>query len=199
MSGEGFLSRWSRRKRQAGEEPAPEPVAPEAAPAPAPEEEPPFDLASLPSLESLTAESDFTAFLHRQVPRALRDAALRKVWTLDPVIRDFIGPADYAWDFNAPDGVPGFSPNLAGDIGKMLAQAIGAPPPAAPEEEAAPKSLAEETPAGSAADALPATPPPEVPAADVCPLIQASAAEEPPVPAPQPFVGARRHGGALPV
>jgi hypothetical protein len=28
----------------------------------------------------------------------------------DPAIRRFIGPAEYAWDFNSPIGVPGFSP-----------------------------------------------------------------------------------------
>jgi hypothetical protein len=26
----------------------------------------------------------------------------------DPAIRNFIGLADYAWDFNAPDTIPGF-------------------------------------------------------------------------------------------
>lgn len=28
----------------------------------------------------------------------------------DPAIRRFIGPSDYAWDFNAPRGMPGFAP-----------------------------------------------------------------------------------------
>jgi hypothetical protein len=28
----------------------------------------------------------------------------------DPTIRQFIGPSDYAWDFNSPYGVPGFAP-----------------------------------------------------------------------------------------
>ena len=109
--GEGFLSRWSRRKRavvegRAPEEappPAPLEAKPEALPT-EPEDE--FDLASLPPIESLTIESDFKAFLHRKVPLELRSAALRRAWSLDPAIRDFIGPADYAWDFNAPDGVP---------------------------------------------------------------------------------------------
>ena len=26
----------------------------------------------------------------------------RPIWALEPAIRDFIGPAEYAWDFNAP-------------------------------------------------------------------------------------------------
>ena len=89
--GTGFLSRWSRRKR-AAVTPAPDPAAeaPAAAapPAVAPEPAEPFDPASLPPIESLTAESDITAFLRPQVPASLRTAALRRAWTLDPAIRD---------------------------------------------------------------------------------------------------------------
>jgi len=137
MSEDGFLSRWSQRKRATlrGEAPpeplaeppvaAPEPIA-EAVPAPA--EEAPFDPASLPPVESLTAESDFLPFLARNVPPLLKRAALRRMWSLDIGIRDYIGPADYAWDYNAVDGVPGSSLDLVGDVRKLLAQAIGAPP-----------------------------------------------------------------------
>src|SRR4051812_22255607 len=99
MSDEGFLARWSRRKRDAARprpEPAPAAEGPPAAVETAAEAEA-FDLASLPPVESLTAESDITAFLRPQVPAALRTAALRRVWTLDPAIRDYVGPADYAW------------------------------------------------------------------------------------------------------
>jgi hypothetical protein len=145
LSEEGFLARWSRRKRaaEAGLPEDPPATAPEALPAVAPEgppapAEPEFDPASLPPVESLTAESDFTAFLRKEVPEALKRAALRRAWALDPAIRDFVGPADYAWDFNAPDGVPGFSLELGGDVQKLLAQAMGldreeAPAPPAPD------------------------------------------------------------------
>jgi hypothetical protein len=34
---------------------------------------------------------------------------LKALWR-DPVIRDYVGLSDYAWDFNAPGGVPGFGP-----------------------------------------------------------------------------------------
>lgn len=197
MSGEGFLSRWSRRKRGVLEGRAPEELAlpaeaspPEALPEAEAEDD--FDPASLPPVESLTIESDFTAFLHRKVPLDLRAAALRRAWSIDPAIRDFIGPADYAWDFNAPDGVPGFALELGGDAMKLLSHALGldAPmqPPADPENAEAPPeppSLAE-APALQAEPALPglvipAEPPPAAPAAEG--------------PAPNP----RRHGGALPV
>ncbi|CAH0166016.1 DUF3306 domain-containing protein [Roseomonas sp. CECT 9278] len=137
MSGEdGFLSRWSRRKRaiEAGR-PLPEPEAAAPPPAPPPPaaavpEEPPFDITTLPPIDSLTLASDFTAFLRKEVPAALQRAALRRAWSLDPAIRDFVGPADYAWDYNAPDGVPGGSLELVGDVREMLAQVFGPEPDA---------------------------------------------------------------------
>ncbi|MFT8245948.1 DUF3306 domain-containing protein [Roseomonas sp. BN140053] len=96
--------------------------AAEAAAAPA------FDPASLPAINDLTEHSDIAVFLRPGVPASLRQAALRRAWSLDPAIRDFVGPADYAWDYNAPDGgVFGFSPTLVGNIEELLAQAIGAP------------------------------------------------------------------------
>jgi hypothetical protein len=195
--GEGFLSRWSRRKRavvegRAPEEappPAPLEAKPEALPA-EPEDE--FDLTSLPPIESLTIESDFKAFLHRKVPLDLRAAALRRAWSLDPAIRDFIGPADYAWDFNAPDGVPGFALELGGDAMKLLSHALGldapAPKPdsAEPEEtRAEPDALAEAPPV----EAVPEPPGPTI--AEAMP--EPEAAPEPLAPRP------RRHGSALPV
>jgi hypothetical protein len=40
----------------------------------------------------------------------LARAALRRVWTADPAIRDHIGLSENSWDFNAPGSVPGFGP-----------------------------------------------------------------------------------------
>jgi hypothetical protein len=178
---EGFLSRWSRRKRGAD-------VEPEAAPAPpavvpdAPEL-PAFDPASLPPVEGLTAASDFTAFLRAEVPAALRQAALRRAWTLDPAIRDFIGPADYAWDYNAPDGVPGFALELGGDVKRLLAQAIGA------LEDAAAQAEPPETPT------VPEVPPPEVLQVEAPATEPEETPPAPETPAPRP----RRHGSAIPI
>lgn len=123
----GFLARWSRLKRAGQAPPAPVPldVAPAA-------EAPAFDPSTLPPVETLTIDSDLTAFLRPGVPSSLRSAALRRLWTLDPAIRDYIGPADYAWDWNVPDGVPGFSPTLVGDIRALVAQAVGQAPPEDP-------------------------------------------------------------------
>lgn len=191
--GEGFLSRWSRRKRAVVEgrvpeeaaPPAPLEAKPEALPA-EPEDE--FDLESLPPIESLTIESDFKAFLHRKVPLELRSAALRRAWSLDPAIRDFIGPADYAWDFNAPDGVPGFALELGGDAMKLLSHALGldapVPKPAAEPQDEAP--------------AMAEAPAPEAPPAASSFSI-AEAAPEAEASPEAPMERLRRHGSALPV
>lgn len=208
---EGFFSRWSKLKRgEAPVEALPE-AEPEPAPAPAPEmaaemaqappAEPEFDLASLPDIDTVSAETDFTAFLQKGVPESLKRQALRRAWSLDPAIRDFCGPADYAWDFNAVDGVPGFSLSLGGDLTKLLAQAIGQleswddKPQPAPET---PSFL----PPGATTASLPAPDPenpPEAPlrlavavAATEPMAEQPASAEEPPE---QPM---RRHGGARP-
>lgn len=121
-----FLARWSRRKldgkrAETGPKLSPEPSDDAAAEAQAAalSGEPtagPDDLLDLPSLEELTLESDIAIFFRKGVPEALRNAALRRMWSLDPGIRDFVGDArDYAYDWNTPGGVPGFGPILASD------------------------------------------------------------------------------------
>jgi hypothetical protein len=136
----------------------------------------------------------------------MRRAALRKAWSLDPVISTYIGPADYAWDFNAPDGVPGFALELGGDVRKLLAQAIGLD---REDEEAGgddPESAV--TPEGSEVEAPAAAPEPAL-------LAQATPAEDGVIEAPAataeigapaeereillaPEARPRRHGSALP-
>ena len=110
MSEEDFLARWSRRKQQSRAEP--EKPAP-AQPAPPPEtkdDETEFDLSSLPSIDEINAATDITAFLGKGIPRELSRAALRRAWATDPAIRDFVGLAENAWDFNDPTAMPGFGP-----------------------------------------------------------------------------------------
>ena len=127
MSGEDFFSRWSRRKREVRQAEQDAPRPPEA-PEPAPDAIPPGDIEpeaaalsdpalspeaieALPSLDALTPETDLSAFLRKGVPESLRNAALRRMWSLDPAIRDYIGDArDYDWDWNTPGGVPGYGP-----------------------------------------------------------------------------------------
>ena len=79
----------------------------------------------LPRLEDLTAESELTAFLRKGVPEALKKAALRRMWSLDPAIRDFVGPAEYAWDYNNPGSIPGFGTVAAETpMARLAAQAM---------------------------------------------------------------------------
>lgn len=114
MTEEEFLARWSRRKRQA-ESSAPvsekaKPASEAAVPSRAAEADPESDLSSLPSIDSITAMTDITAFLRKGIPQELTRAALRRAWTADPAIRDFVGLAENAWDFNDPKAMPGFGP-----------------------------------------------------------------------------------------
>src|SRR5437899_465253 len=117
MSDEEFLARWSRRKREAkAAVDAPPLTEPAETPDPAPSataENPAnaeVDLANLPPVESITAATDITAFLRHGIPPELSRAALRRAWAADPAIRDFVGLAENAWDFNDPHAMPGFGP-----------------------------------------------------------------------------------------
>lgn len=118
-SEDSFFSRWSQRKQQAlqpdtaSEDLPSDPVDALDAGAPAPDALPitEEELAALPAIEDLTAQSDIRAFMRAGVPKTLRSAALRKMWMITPAIRDHVDPAvDYAWDWNTPGGVPGDGP-----------------------------------------------------------------------------------------
>jgi hypothetical protein len=86
----------------------------------------PFDLASLPSIESIAADTDIGAFLRSGVPAELTRAALRRAWASDPAIRDFIGIAENQWDFNDADAIPGFGPmRVIDNAPAMLTQVLG--------------------------------------------------------------------------
>ena len=60
------------------------------------------------------------------MPAELTKAALRRAWTTDPAIRDFIGIAENQWDFTDPTAMPGFGPlEATDDVRKLVAQAMG--------------------------------------------------------------------------
>jgi hypothetical protein len=122
---DNILTRWSRRKLATRFDETP--AAPEREHAPGeraaggdpgtslhepelPEREAAEAVESLPQVKDLTAGSDIAAFLKKGVPMALKQAALRKMWSLDPGIRDYVGPSEYAWDFNQPGSMAGFDP-----------------------------------------------------------------------------------------
>ena len=89
---EFFLSRWSRLKRA-----APQPAQKEAMPSPPAQGVP---AAPLPPVESLTPESDFSAFMQAKVGDAVRRAALKKLFG-DP-------------RFNVPDPFEAYSGDWTG-------------------------------------------------------------------------------------
>jgi len=89
---EKFLSRWSRLKSESkdpGQKTEDTPTKTEEAPMPV-----------LPALDELTADSDFTGFMHPKVDDALRRAALKKLFS-DP-------------HFNVPDPYEPFSGDWTG-------------------------------------------------------------------------------------
>ena len=136
-----FLSRWSRRKldtRRADEAPRPETNDDPTHDAPADETEDglsPEEIEALPKIEEITSDTDVTVFLRKGVPELLRKAALRRLWSVDPAIRDYVGDArDYAYDWNVPGGVPGNGPLLpSDDVEAMLDRLFGRRPEAGSE------------------------------------------------------------------
>lgn len=219
MSGEGdgFLTRWSRLKREAAE-----PIKPSKPAAPAPDEgketteataavDPTsFDPATLeiplPSLEDLKPGDTLVAFMQKGVPEALRNAAMRKMWALDPMVRDFRSEAlDYAYDWNTPGGVPGSGPLGPEDRVEEMVEALFRPATPVPEPEPEP-TIAELTPETgqevTEVQVIVQVDPPE-------PVRLGGPSETEIVPEAQPAndaadepetepVARRRHGGAMP-
>lgn len=148
---ENFLARWSRRKQEAeyaAEPPndaprednlqeAPAAEEPIAGAKPAEEKAPEFDLSSLPPIDSIGAGTDIRAFLQKGVPLELSRAALRRAWTSDPAIRDFIEVAENQWDFATGSDIPGFGPlEASDDVRRMVAEMFEGRPAASEVEPA---------------------------------------------------------------
>lgn len=95
---EEFLSRWSRRKQQAREQPAEQkPVAV----TPATQAQPPV----LPPVEGLSMDSDFRGFLHPKVDESLRRAALKKLFH-EPHFNVMDGLDTYIDDYSISEPIP---------------------------------------------------------------------------------------------
>ena len=112
----GFLRRWSERKAGAArpttapaatdptttETPATEPAATESSAIDAstsddaPETPPTVTEADL---DNLSYESDYTKFMGKDVPEALRRRALRQLWRSDPILANVDGLCDYDDDY----------------------------------------------------------------------------------------------------
>ncbi|MGZ3352813.1 MAG: DUF3306 domain-containing protein [Xanthobacteraceae bacterium] len=137
---ENFVSRWARLKRNSdarcsteptGDGPPVDAIASSETDAMPGREngditDEPFDPASLPSIETITVNTDIRGFLQSRVPVELTRAALRRAWASDPAIRDFIGIAENQWDFNDPHAMPGFGPLQESDnLPALLARSLG--------------------------------------------------------------------------
>ncbi|MFN3614469.1 MAG: DUF3306 domain-containing protein [Rubrimonas sp.] len=226
----GFMSRWSRRKAAASAADAPPAdhaatARPEAAasepPAPAgPEPTPALsaeELAALPPVEAASCADDLAGYLRRGVPAALRLAALRRIWTLNPAISGHVDPAlDYAFDFNTPGAAPwaplaqDFDARAAADrlFGPAGTRTRGeAVEGAAPDSGRRAEADADEgssLPRAGDSPSLEASPAPDGLRRDVA-LTHGSDGASAHGPAVAPAEGrterrpARRHGGALPV
>jgi Protein of unknown function (DUF3306) len=145
MNAAELLSRWSRRKRGAIAVVEATNSRGQSAPSGGREDSRPCnadpirsaagqtvstsDLPSLVPLEAIGAETDIRAFLAAGVPPELARAALRRAWLSDPKIRNFVGLADYDWDFNAPGSMAGFgildaSDQAERELARLLRQAV---------------------------------------------------------------------------
>ena len=191
MEGDGFLSRWSRRKADAKNGAPPSEAAAPAAPAtaaaaeaplptlptlpasgspPAPLSPPPA--APLPTLDDvagLTRDSDFSPYVRRDVDAAVRNAAMKKLFS-DPHFNVMDGLDTYIDDYGKPDPIPLsmlrrmnqsaalglFDKEVEPDVPQALP--AGGPAQASPDG-AAPAAVAEST------SPLPSLPP--LPASDL--------------------------------
>jgi hypothetical protein len=105
------LKRWSQRKRAAAREvpaaPIPVPVTsgPAATDLAEPASAPPAEAAPLPPVESLTFESDFSAFMQPKVAEETKRAALRKLFS-DPSFNVMDGLDIYVGDYTQADPMP---------------------------------------------------------------------------------------------
>lgn len=132
-----FLARWSRLKRTAGAGAGdvPLPAGPaEALPVEAPAHAvPAAGPTDLPAPETLTLESDFTAFLKEEVGEALRRQALKKLFS-DPHFNVMDGLDIYIDDYSVSEPIP---PDVLAQLRharEMLDEAV--PVPAADEPPA---------------------------------------------------------------
>ena len=183
---EDFLSRWSRLKRESGTVDTVPGTDVSSAAA--------FDVAGLPPIESIVADSDIRPFLALGVPAELTRAALRSAWAADPAIRDFIGIAESQWDFNDPAAIPGFGPLGVADYARALeTRALAGLNSAveglreSPGEAEPPPSASVDPPCSTPADEIP-----QVAAAPADSSSESATEASPGSPARHP------HGGALP-
>ena len=167
------LSRWSRRKLAAATE-APAAPASASLAVPAPASGAPVSTAALelPPVESLTFDSDFTAFLQPGVDDKVKRAALKQLFR-DPRFNIMDGLDTYIDDYTKADPIP---PDIVADLlqrgfGSTSetggGEAVATPRPnAVLPARGAPAPTSETPPAASVLKEVAATPPPGSPVAE---------------------------------
>jgi hypothetical protein len=168
---ENFLTRWSSRKRASRtpsarqdavhaprdangtiEDGAVDKTAREGDA----QDKPPFDVAQLPSIDSIGPETDIAGFLRKEVPPELTRAALRRAWTSDPAIKNFVGLVENGWDFNDPSAMAGFGTISPEEVARLAGKVIEALPEPAPENQTKEASASERKSQRASTNALPA-------------------------------------------
>ncbi len=207
-SDESFLARWSRLKRAdepaapgkgggaapvalARATPASAPVstADTVTPAPASAEgdkRPREDAAlikDLPPVESLTKDSDYTAFLKDGVPEDLKQKALKRLWSADPQFDVVDAFTEYGADYTQMDPIDPLTQTIYRvGIGFLtpqeLAEQKGETP--AEKEAAEDKDKEKEKETSEAAVAEAPSPAPDARAESPIPVGAATASDQPP-------------------
>lgn len=170
---EPFLQRWARRKadatKPAADQAPPEtpgvdvrttesaslPQTGEAQPADKSGETEEIDLSTLPDIDSLDADSDFSVFMQKGIPEALQKRALQKLWRLDPAFGHVDGLLEYGEDFTG-NGLVAEAVNTIYKVGKGMRadddEADSAAPMDADAEDAPDEADTAETDAVAAGD-----------------------------------------------
>jgi hypothetical protein len=184
------LKRWSQRKRAAARvvpaDPIPAPATSVAAATDVAESAsaPPAEAAALPPVESLTFESDFSAFMQPKVAEDSRRAALRKLFS-DPSFNVMDGLDIYVGDYTQADPMPAGMLEKLSAVYAMLDPVQSArkeqadPPTPEPAGEAAPV-------ADSEASAVVATDSPPAPPAAASGTVAAAEEQEDPASGTRP-------------
>ena len=73
---------------------------------------------SLPSIDELDADSDFTVFLQENVPEFLRRRALKVLWKSNPIFGFLDGMNDYDEDYNVIDKILTLADSTGYQVGK---------------------------------------------------------------------------------
>src|SRR5262245_55359672 len=213
---EDFINRWSRRKREAANEKAQDEQPGSADAAKETDQNASlnseqskltnvdaadFDVTSLPPIESIEAGTDITAFMRAGVSSELRHAALRRAWSADASIRDFVGLNENYWsDVTGPAGVAGFGDlGPGGAVKRMVSELFGESPSPKTEHDSSNASGASAAVSRPTSEAKrQSAPEPNTTEGGRSDVTRVAASQNDPADDRSEHRAARRHGSALP-